>query len=118
MTARRRSRMCWCILTGNQRVVVGDKKIYGPPDLVVEIASPSTARYDRDAHSGKQAAYARAGIREYWLVDPDGETIEVLALAGERYELVGVVHGDERLPSRVLPDLPVAVKEFFVADPR
>lgn len=105
------------ILRGNRRAVVGDKKLIGPPDLIVEIASPSTAAYDRDARAGKQAAYARAGIPEYWIVTPAAQTVEILTLAAGRYASLGVYHGDDRLPSRVLPDLPVAVAAFFAADP-
>src|SRR3712207_8791293 len=42
------------ILKGSRRAAIGDKKIVGVPDLVIEIASPSTAAYDRDAETGKQ----------------------------------------------------------------
>jgi Uma2 family endonuclease len=104
------------ILKGNRRAAVGDKKILGVPDLVIEIASPSTAAYDRDAVKGKQAAYARAGVPEYWLAIPTARTIEVLVLVGGSYESIGVYRGDDHLPAGVLPELPVAVREFFVAD--
>jgi Uma2 family endonuclease len=104
------------ILKGSQRAMVGDKKIMGAPDLVIEIASPSTAAYDRDAVKGKQAAYARAGVPEYWLAVPAARTIEVLVLVDGVYESVGVFQGDDRLPAGVLPALPVAVREFFAAD--
>jgi Uma2 family endonuclease len=104
------------ILKGSQRAMVGEKKIMGAPDLVIEIASPSTAAYDRDAVKGKQAAYARAGVPEYWLAVPAARTIEVLVLVNGVYESVGVFQGDDRLPAGVLPTLPVAVREFFAAD--
>ena len=41
--------------------------------LVVEVLSPSTARYDRDL---KRRRYLRAGVPEYWIVDPDGRVVE------------------------------------------
>jgi Uma2 family endonuclease len=46
-----------------------DARLYGAPEFVCEIASPSTRAYD--AHE-KYLAYLRAGVLEYWLVDPDG----------------------------------------------
>jgi Uma2 family endonuclease len=105
------------ILKGNQRAVVGDTRIVGPPDLVIEIASPSTAAYDRDAQAGKQAAYARARIPEYWIVSLADETLEVLTLADAGYVSLGVYRDDDHWPSPVLPELAVAVRDLFVADP-
>lgn len=48
--------------------------IYGAPDLVVEILSPSTARNDR---THKKDVYGRCGVREYWLVGPNDRFVEV-----------------------------------------
>ena len=87
------------------------KKIVGAPDLVVEIASPSTAVIDR---LSKYDAYARAGIAEYWIVKPTRRTVEVLVLEGGEYRSLGVFNGQQTLPSRIVPDLPVSVEQFFV----
>ena len=57
-------------------------RITGVPSLVIEIASPSTAIFDR---TEKRVAYAEAGIPSYWLVDPATETVTVLSLAGAEY---------------------------------
>src|SRR5258706_5898355 len=62
-----------------------DKPTSEAPDLTVEILSASTARHDR---TRKQAAYERFGVREYWIVDPAEETIEVFVLEDGRYRLV------------------------------
>ncbi len=51
-----------------------DEGIRGAPDLVVEVLSPSTAGRDR---SIKLKLYQRQGVIQYWIVDPDEETIEV-----------------------------------------
>jgi Uma2 family endonuclease len=87
-----------------------ETRIVGAPDLVVEVASPSTAKYDRQK---KQAAYARAGVSEYWVVNPKHETIEVLVLEGDLYCILGVFSGQDILPSRVLPNVVVSAEYFF-----
>ena len=64
------------LFVSNERAdIVTEANIQGAPDLVVEILSPSTAGYDRGY---KQVLYGRHGVREYWIVDPDAETVDVL----------------------------------------
>jgi Uma2 family endonuclease len=87
------------------------KKIVGAPDLVVEVASYSTAAFDRII---KYEKYAQAGIAEYWLVKPTSRTVEVLVLEHGEYRSLGIFRGEQALPSRIVPDLPVAVERFFV----
>jgi Uma2 family endonuclease len=53
-----------------------------PPDLVVEVCSPSTRRYDLVT---KRAHYERVEVPEYWFVDLDADRVEVYRLAGGRY---------------------------------
>jgi Uma2 family endonuclease len=84
--------------------------IVGVPDLVIEVLSPSTAGFDRRE---KQDAYAQAGVREYWPVDPVTCAIEVLELAGNSYRSRGVVSGERLVPSNVLPDLPFTVRDLL-----
>src|SRR5437764_8839874 len=66
---------------------VAEKKIIGAPDLAVEVASPSTAAYDRLT---KYDVYARAGVTEYWIVKPTRSTVEVLVLEHGEYRSLGV----------------------------
>lgn len=54
--------------------IIKENGIYGTPDLVVEVLSPSTMRYDRGP---KMKAYAQAGVKEYWLVTPLARSVEV-----------------------------------------
>ena len=84
------------------------------PDLAIEILSPSNTKHDRVR---KRRFYARIGIREYWIVDPESESIEVLALidGGLSYRHAGFYASDERLRSTVF-DLELDVAQVF-ADP-
>jgi Uma2 family endonuclease len=87
-----------------------ETRIVGAPDLVVEVLSPSTKSQDRGP---KQAVYARAGVSEYWIVDPKQETIEVLSLAGQRYHDLGTFSGPALIQSLVLPDFSLKAEQCF-----
>lgn len=87
-----------------------EKRILGAPDLVVEIASPSTAAYDRLV---KHDIYEQAGVPEYWLVKPKAQTIEVFALETGKYRSLGVFKGEKCLVSHIVPDINVPVRRFF-----
>ncbi len=87
------------------------KKIIGAPDLVVEVASPSTATFDRLV---KYEIYARAGIAEYWIVKTASHTIEVLVLENGEYRSLGSFSGQATPPSRIASGLSVRVEQFFV----
>ena len=67
--------------------ILNDPWIEGTPDLVVEILSPSTAKNDKFI---KKAVYAKHGVKEYWIVDPRGKSIEVYHLKETGYELDNV----------------------------
>jgi Uma2 family endonuclease len=84
--------------------------IVGAPDLVVEIASPSTARHDLGK---KLEEYAHAGIPEYWIVIPGSKTVEVLVLEDGLYSSLGLFHGRAILPSCIVPMVSVRVEQFF-----
>lgn len=58
--------------------------IYGAPDLIIEILSPSTANNDKKS---KKAIYEKFGVREYWIVDPKGKSIEVYRLSDNKFVL-------------------------------
>jgi Uma2 family endonuclease len=89
---------------------ITESKLIGAPDLVVEVASPSTAGYDR---RNKQDAYAEAGVTEYWIADPASRSVEVLILQGQAYRSLGLFQGQLTLPSKIVPNLPVQVQQFF-----
>ena len=63
-------------------VVQPDQKISGAPDLVVEIVSRGSRRFDSET---KKDDYQRFGVREYWLIDPDRDTMTFFRLSEGRY---------------------------------
>lgn len=63
---------------------VTEEGVHGPPDLVVEILSPSNRRQDLVE---KASVYARSGVVEYWVVDPESDRIEVNQLVGGAYRV-------------------------------
>ena len=66
------------LFVSNERAhIITDENVQGAPDLVVEILSPSTAERDK---TFKRSLYAKHGVKEYWLVDTDAETVTVLAV--------------------------------------
>ncbi len=75
--------------------IIGEAAIHGAPDLVVEVLSPSTAVLDRGR---KKDTYARAGVPEYWIVDPEARTIEVYRLERETHRLAERVEHDAWQP--------------------
>jgi len=91
---------------------IGTQVIDGPPDLVVEILSPGSAGRDLGR---KRELYERAGVREYWIVDPQARGIEVLALEGGRYSRFGLFQRGEVLRSALLEGLEVPVDEVLPA---
>lgn len=80
-----------------------------PPDIVVEIVSPSSERIDR---MGKMALYARFGVPEYWIVDPEERTIVLNALERGVY-LPVEPDADGRFSSRQFPGLRIDPDEVF-----
>ena len=89
--------------------IIGPKAIDAPPDLVVEVLSPGTRRRDL---ATKRDLYARFGVQEYWIVDPEAQTGTVLTLIGDRFQLVPAAE-EGTIRSRVLPTLKVTLKDIF-----
>ncbi len=65
--------------------------VEGPPDLMVEVLSPSNRGHDLLT---KRALYARAGVREYWIVDPMARSVEILTLDRDAFHSAGAVSGE------------------------
>ena len=83
-----------------------------PPRLIAEVVSPGKTNRDRDTIH-KRSQYAALGVPEYWLIDPDGKTVTVLALGAEDYQTIGTFSGSESIQSQELPGLSLPVEQLF-----
>ncbi len=102
------------MFVSNERAgIVTEANVQGAPDLVVEILSPSTSGYDKGY---KRALYARHEVREYWLVDPDAETVEVLVLGEESLSPHQVFEAGQTLGSPLLAGLSLELEDLFRED--
>ena len=81
-------------------------------DLVVEVVSPGGEHRDTVE---KRRDYAEAGIPEYWIVNPQDETVTVLTLACGEYCEHGVFHAGDSAAGSCLPDLSIAVTNVLAA---
>ena len=89
---------------------VGDQYWHGTPDLVVEVLSPSTAVRDRGY---KFDLYERHGVREYWLVEPEGRFLEVYVLEDGRFVRRGLYQEVDDFTSPVLGGQTIVLKDIF-----
>ena len=101
--------------------------VYGPPDLLAEILSPSTARNDR---MRKKDVYAASGVPEYWIVSPEERSIEVYHLQDGAYildnlyaycsaeDLADMTEAEKagitsEFQCRLFPDLTIRLEDIF-----
>ena len=93
-----------------QNHIITPKEIQGAPALIVEILSERTKTRDRHY---KKVLYGRYGVREYWIVDPDEQTVEVYTLGVGGFELAQKYLRAGILTSGLLPGLWITLTEVF-----
>lgn len=89
---------------------VDDHGVKGAPDLIVEVLSPSTIKYDRML---KFNLYQEAGVKEYWIVDPEEQIVSVHTLEDGRYYAAEVYNSRSEVPVGVLDDCKIDLKRVF-----
>jgi Uma2 family endonuclease len=80
------------------------------PDLVIEVLSPSTGSYD---YSRKKRIYCERGVREYWIIDPEDRTIEIMVKDGAFYQTVALLRPPAMLESAMFPDFSMKTEDVF-----
>ncbi|MGD0222780.1 MAG: Uma2 family endonuclease [Terriglobia bacterium] len=89
--------------------VLTDKNVQGAPDLVVEVLSETTAEIDRTT---KLKLYARYGVQEYWLIDPEACTAEVYRRKGRGFSRVASLQATDMLTTPLLPGFSVPLRKL------
>jgi len=98
------------IFMGNEHLDrITDK--WGVPDLVVEILSEGTAKVDRE---DKYLEYQKAGVLEYWIVDPFNQNVDIYTLEHGNYSLFGKWGPGEIANSKLLDGFEVSIDEIMI----
>jgi Uma2 family endonuclease len=97
-------------VSNENRQILTDAGAEGPPDLVVEVLSPKTRDLDL---AQKRRVYAREGVRELWVVDPESQTVLVYRFEQYLSEPVETKTGREILTSPIFPGLEVPLEKVF-----
>ena len=100
-------------ISATRSSIITEKNIQGAPDLVVEILSDSTRKNDEGI---KQTLYERAQVQEYWIIDPQSETVKIFQLREGRYDFaqeLTIKQTNARLTTPLLPGLSLPLHEIF-----
>ncbi len=93
----------------NQKII-SEKNIQGSPDLIVEILSPITAYYDLIE---KKELYGKFGVKEYWIVDPKKQWVEIYILEDNKYKLHQRGDKSGKIQSFLLKRFEIELKNIF-----
>jgi Uma2 family endonuclease len=85
--------------------------IMGAPDLIVEIISPSSIKIDR---FDKKEMYKKFAVKEFWLIDPKNQTLEIYSFEKDDYKLHQFLERDGMIDSLVLKGLEVDANDLFI----
>jgi Uma2 family endonuclease len=97
------------IVVCDRKKIENGKSCIGAPDMVVEVLSPSNRYWD---YLIKEKIYLEAGVREYWIVDPEEETVQQLILENRGYEVVQYKAADT-VPVHILPGCEINLADVF-----
>jgi Uma2 family endonuclease len=98
------------VVLPDQLHLLSKRGIEGAPSLLVEVLCAANPRHDR---LRKRFLYARAGVREYWIVSPEAAAIEVWTLGDDDYDPLVRAGGDESVTSKLFPDLTFLASDVF-----
>ncbi len=90
--------------------IIKEDGIYGAPDLVIEILSPSTAGYDLKE---KFRVYERSGVREYWIVDPEMRSVEIYSNAKGSFSISSKSEVTGEIESLLLDGFRLDIEAIF-----
>lgn len=97
-------------ISENRKAEILKERIEGAPDLIIEILSPSNGYYDLRQ---KKDVYEKHGVKEYIIIDPMQQNVDVFVLINEVYALDQKVYQSGSFHSTVLPGFSVELKDLF-----
>ena len=99
-------------VSAERLAVLADKNVQGAPDLVIEILSPSTRRTDETI---KRRLYERFGVAEYWIVDPELETLKVYRRVDDSFRRAGdyALETSDEFTTPLFPGLTLRLADVF-----
>ena len=94
---------------------IDDKGCNGAPDMIIEILSPSSGKMDKIIKFNK---YEKAGVKEYWLVEPEQKIVSVFLLQQDNHKFSrpDVYADDEKISVSIFPDLAIDLSSVFSFD--
>jgi Uma2 family endonuclease len=85
-------------------------RVYGSPDLVVEIVSSSSINYDNRI---KFELYEKYKVKEYWIIDPKYKMIEIFTLENDKYNSYCSVIEEGEAGSKIIEGFKINIKDIF-----
>ncbi|MCJ0930666.1 Uma2 family endonuclease [Virgibacillus halodenitrificans] len=88
-----------------------DRGCNGAPDMIIEVLSPSSVKLDRWK---KYQLYEKAGVKEYWLVDPINESVETHLLIDGQYKFQGVFTKEDTVTINIFNEMKIDLNQIFL----
>jgi len=100
------------VFIGNERLkeIASGDRVVGAPDLIIEVLSPGAENERRD-RKAKRQLYQKYGVKEYWLIDPQVQTVEIYRTRS--FRLAARIGLKEEITSALLPGFRCAVREIL-----
>lgn len=92
--------------------IVAEGRFTGAPDLAVEVLSPGAENRRRDL-SVKRQLYAKYGVQDYWVVDPDNRSVDIYRLVGRNLDKIVSLLDEDEITSPNLPGFRIGVPAVF-----
>lgn len=97
-------------ISNEKKQIIEEAKINGTPDFVIEVLSPSNAYYDLVV---KKKVYEKCGVKEYWIVDPMQETLNLFVLVNNKFQEKIQIEKQGKIPSDLWVDLELDLGSVF-----
>ncbi|MBI2265346.1 MAG: Uma2 family endonuclease [Armatimonadetes bacterium] len=101
------------LIHAKRKGIITPHYVRSAPDICIEILYPSTSQRDVEV---KRQLYLKYGVQEYWIVDPEAQTVEVLLAGKDFFETHRVFTVATPLSSPLLPDLSLDLRKVFAEE--